>query len=150
MLAPAIVVVGDSIYSTRIALHLVDSSIGTVRLKHRDPGDGAAGRIDVLANEKSNGLDEWTRESCLGRGWDGMPGRGTAWGQMRWMGTIGVSRRDLIGRHAGQSPVAGGPPGLSSHRGLWPRPSLSRLVESRAAAAVLSAPNCRLDAGVLA
>lgn len=98
LVAPAIVLIGDTFYSTRIGLHLVDSSIGTVRLKHRDLGDGAAGRIDVLANEKSKGLDEWTRESCLGSwlGRDARPGqdegrhgdRCVGWGRLACRGGI--------------------------------------------------------------
>lgn len=51
-----VVAIVDTSYSTRVALHLADreSSIGSVRLKHRDPdvpGDGAVGCMDVLANE---------------------------------------------------------------------------------------------------
>lgn len=53
----AIVDSGTS-YGARVALHVGDrnSSIGSVRLKHSDPGDGAAGRMDVLANEMSDGV----------------------------------------------------------------------------------------------
>lgn len=67
------------------------------------------------------------------------------------MGTIGVSRRDLIGRRVGQSPVAGGLQGSAVAREVPVASALTsgslRSVEWSpwAAAAVLSAPNS-LDA----
>lgn len=51
------IVVVEPVCNTRVAVHVVDSSIGTVRLKRRDPdrGDRVGAGIDELAN----GQDEW-------------------------------------------------------------------------------------------